>query len=169
MRVRRDTSGVFSVGQLAKIALLCLGMSIVSYGIAAGKEARGLGSICTEEDVSRTVDSPSSEQDYLSERLRRYRNRIDDNDAVIHFVEGILASGGSFLILSVIAMIFTSDTITTGANFGTVSVIFGIAALVGFFLLQFRHLPDRYLLAEGMLSLYLLKWVRNSDTESDTD
>lgn len=162
--------GCISVGQLAKFALMFLGLSIVSYGIAAGKEARGIGSICTKDDITRTIESASTEQEHLSERLQRYRSRIDDNDAVIDFTEGLLAFGGTCLILSLVPMLFVSYTAATGTTFSSELVILIVALLVGRFLIQLRKLPNRYLLAEGMLSVYLLKLHPNREnTDSDAD
>ncbi|WP_152421787.1 hypothetical protein [Halorubrum saccharovorum] len=123
---------------------LALAISAICNGMI-GTEARAIGSIGTVTDIEGVLTGDTkSEQDYLRERLRRYRDRIERNNGVIQSLETLLAIGKLNIFVGILGLT-TAGIATITDPIEWYVTFLGLAISGLFFLILGRAMPDEYI------------------------
>lgn len=144
--------------------------SIVTNILAGGFEARGIYNATDPNDLQQTIHFDNSASEYLQDRLKDYRDRIEHNDRVIHTEESLLVGGKFTLILAVYGLGTLAYALLTEVTIQFVIWIGILAALWAIIFLPLIYLPSNYMQSDRFIRfnpLYDTEYESGSEKTND--
>jgi|AntRauTorcE11898_2_1112593.scaffolds.fasta_scaffold01394_3 hypothetical protein len=136
-------SNCFTINDLGFVLLISTAISVLAH--MGGYEARGVLNFAETEDIDQVLTKAGmTEEEYIIDRLEKYRHRIKTNAGTIRVIESILVAGKASFAISSISLLLIVYVTSIGAVrfWATAFSMILISLIGGYFLWAF---PKEYI------------------------
>ena len=115
-RLISPPSVTVELAEAIAVAFVLGSISLILNGLASANEVIGLRTYGLSEDINDILEGEEvqTEYSYLTERLDRYKERIEDNSELVGFMDFVLGIGKVTLLFSIFIAVSTIAAALTG-------------------------------------------------------